>query len=468
MTFTEPCERNSILFGEGVNAPTQKDTPKVQIIEKPRFVCPLGAQHTVLAIPGGVPIVHAGPGCSSKLGLFLNDNSGYQGGGNLGGAQVPSSNFSENEVVFGGEDKLRAAIEGSLKVLAGDFFVVLSGCTPEITGDDTAGVAREFWRRGFPVTSAETGGFKGNNLKGHELVNAAIIEDLLPEGKGRVKKGLANVFMGVPFQDPYWRGDLTRISSLLKKMGLVPNILYGKESLGLKAWRRIPEAEFTVLIGPWTDFRTANLIKEKYDIPIFHHPAAPIGAAESTRFIRALGEFAGVSKRKTEKLIGVEEGIFYDYLISAAEYLTESRNGLPSRFSSISGSLAALSHARFWVNEMGFSPGAIVITDDPPEEYRDEIVSYFKKLDGTTAQPIFERDGGEAAEILKEDLRKEPDSLVLASSWERDMCERKGSHLLRVSLPIYDRLIANKSYLGYEGGLSFLEDLHAEVLRKSP
>jgi nitrogenase molybdenum-iron protein beta chain len=274
--------------------------------------------------------------------------------------------------------------------------------------------------------------------------------------------------MGVPFQDPYWRGDLSRISGLIKKIGLIPNLLYGKESLGFKAWERIRTAEFTVLIHPWLDYSTAKLIEERYGVPIFHYPAAPSGAAESGRFLRALGEFAGLSKRKVEKVINLEEGIFYDYLISAAEYLTESRNGLPCRFSSISGSAASLTHARFFVNEMGFSPGKIVITDDPPEEFRREIISYFKNLDGAFATPLFVKDGGKAAEILEEELRKEPDSLVLASSWERDLSEGLGSHLLRVSLPIYDRLITNKSYLGYEGGLSLLEDLHAEVLRKSP
>jgi nitrogenase molybdenum-iron protein beta chain len=470
MSFSEIKGTKDVLVYEEESSFTQKEDFGEDcgvVIEKPRYVCPLGAQHTVLAIPGGVPIVHAGPGCAAKLSLFLNDMAGNQGGGDLGGAQIPSTNFSENEVVFGGEDKLRAAVEGSVKVMAGDFFVILTGCTPDIVGDDAEGVAREFRRRGLPVTFAETAGFKGNNFQGHELVNRAIIEDLLPMGKGKVQKGLVNVFMGIPFQDPYWRGDLSRIGRLISQIGLIPNLLYGKESLGFKAWERIAEAEFTLVLHPWLDYSAAKLIEEKYDVPIFHYPAAPSGAAESTRFLRALGKFAGVSSKKVEKVVGFEEGVFYDYLTSAAEYLTESRNGLPSRFSSISGSGAALSYARFFVNEMGFSPGEIIITDSPPEEYRESIVSYFKNLDGTSASPKFVDDGGKAAEILAEELRQNPDSLVLASSWERDLCQGLRAHLLRTSLPIYDRLIISKSYLGYEGGLSFLEDLHAEVLGKS-
>ena len=36
------------------------------LISEPRFSCALSAQQTVLAIPHAIPIVHAGPGCSSK------------------------------------------------------------------------------------------------------------------------------------------------------------------------------------------------------------------------------------------------------------------------------------------------------------------------------------------------------------------------------------------------------------------
>ncbi|MDR2459254.1 MAG: hydrogenase [Deltaproteobacteria bacterium] len=438
-----------------------------ELIEKPRATCPLGAQHTVLAIPGGVPIVHAGPGCSSKVASFLNDQAGLQGGGYLGGANVPSSNFSENEVVFGGEAKLRRTIEGSLKVMAGELFVVMTGCTPDIVGDDSEGVAREFRRQGYPVTMVETAGFKGNNYYGHELVNAAIIRDLVPMEKKGTIKGLVNVFCTVPYQDPYWRGDLKATGDLLRKLGLIPNLLYGNQSQGYKAWLKIPKAEFSLVMGPWLDHKTAQLIKDNWDVPVFHYKAPPIGAVETTRFLRAIGDFASISSKKLEKIIATEEAIYYDYLISAADYLTESRNGLPSRFEIIAPSGAALSHTLFWVNDLGFSPGKVVISDNPPEEYRGQIDKYFSLLDGDEVVPIYEEDGGLAARIIESDLEKDPEALVLASSWERDLANRTGSFLMRVSVPIYDRLIMNKSYWGYAGGLYLLEDLHAEILNKS-
>ena len=103
-------------------------------ISQPRFTCALSAQNTVLAIPKAVPIVHAGPGCSIMMSSFAS--AGHIGEGYVGGNQVPSTNTDESNVVFGGEKKLRDEISASLKVMKGDLFVALSGCTAGIIGDD--------------------------------------------------------------------------------------------------------------------------------------------------------------------------------------------------------------------------------------------------------------------------------------------------------------------------------------------
>jgi nitrogenase molybdenum-iron protein beta chain len=434
-------------------------------IEQPRFVCALGAQQTVLAIPGGVPVIHAGPGCSSKVAGALTDHSGYQGAGRFGGSNVVSTNFSESEVVFGGEDKLRGTIDGALKVMAGDFFIILTGCAPDIVGDDSASVAREFKRKGILVTSVETGGFKGNNFYGHELVNRAIIEDLLSDKREPTTKGLINIFCGIPFQDTFWRGDLSALAELLRALGLKPNLLYGYESEGLKAWQKIPKAELTLVVSPWLDVATAELIKNRYDIPFFHWPAPPIGAVETTRFLTALSQAASLPSRKLNKLVAEQESIFYSYLTAAAEYLTESRNGLPSRFSVISGSSLALALSRFLVNELGFTPGKVVATDEPPDRFKADIVQWFKQLDGVQTEVVFESCGGKAVKLIADELQKEPGQALFASSWEKDL--ESHSFLVEVSIPIWHRLITNRSYLGYHGGLRLLEDLHAQILGRS-
>ncbi|MEI6207699.1 MAG: hypothetical protein WCP20_13030 [Desulfuromonadales bacterium] len=63
------------------------------------------------AIERAIPIIHAGPGCGQKLWSALSSGNGFQGYGYAGGHSVPCSNSAENEIVFGGEEKLRETID---------------------------------------------------------------------------------------------------------------------------------------------------------------------------------------------------------------------------------------------------------------------------------------------------------------------------------------------------------------------
>jgi len=182
-------------------------TKMSDLLQGPRHGCTLGAMQTVVAIERAIPILHAGPGCGSKLHRGLSIAGGHQGVGYAGGDAIPCTNMIEKDVVFGGTDKLRNVIDGTLKIMDGDFFVVLTGCTSDIIGDDVASVVKEFKELGVPIVFAETAGFKGDAYKGHELVLQVIIEQYL-KPNDKKEKGLVNVFASVPRHDPFWEGDL--------------------------------------------------------------------------------------------------------------------------------------------------------------------------------------------------------------------------------------------------------------------
>ena len=165
----------------------------------------------MLAIPKGIPIVHAGPGCAGKIFAFASGGAGQQGEGYAGGGNISCTNDTEKEVIFGGEQKLTELVEGALKVLKGDLFVILAGCTSGIIGDDVESVASDFAEKGLPVVGVETSGFKGNNYFGHELVVTEIIKQFVGDVTPQVRKNLVNVFSIVPYQDAFWRGDLEEI-----------------------------------------------------------------------------------------------------------------------------------------------------------------------------------------------------------------------------------------------------------------
>lgn len=99
----------------------------------------------------------------------------------------PCTSINEKDVVFGGAKKLDTTIANALKVIDADLYVVLTGCIPEIVGDDTAEVVSHFEDSEKPVIYASTAGFKGNNYKGHEQIIDAIIDQYL-ENQTREKR----------------------------------------------------------------------------------------------------------------------------------------------------------------------------------------------------------------------------------------------------------------------------------------
>jgi nitrogenase molybdenum-iron protein beta chain len=431
-------------------------------IEAPRHFCTLGSQQTVLAIQRAAPILHAGPGCGSKLWSGLSFCNGFQGAGYMGGSAVPSTNVSEREAVFGGTDRLRQVIEGSLKIMDADLFVVLTGCVPDIVGDDTAKVVRDFQEQGVPVVYAETGGFKGNTYQGHELVLEAITNQFLKPVPEKIA-GLVNVWSVVPYQDPFWSGNLAAIQELLKGIGLEANILFGPGSGGVAAWRQIPAAQFNLLISPWVGLRTVQRLQEKFGTPYLHYPVMPIGAAETSRFLREVGQFAGIDPRGVEMYIAGRESNFYYYLERAADFLLEFRYDLPGRFVNISDSFYALGVSRFLVNDLGLLPGRQFITDETPVEFQARIASQFSGLAANvSAEVTFSADGG----LIHQELRdlKPNRPLIIGSSWDQDITDELNGYHVGISLPVTDCLVLDRAYLGYQGGLRLTEDIYRAVL----
>lgn len=428
-------------------------------ISQPRFTCTLGAQSTVLAIPRAIPIVHAGPGCSSIVSAFAQ--SGYQGEAYAGGNQVPSTNTDESNVVFGGERDLRSEIEGALKVMKGDLFVVLSGCTAGIIGDNVEEIAKDYASQGLPLVGTDTPGFKGNAYSGHEAVVKAIINQFVGNVKPQVEKGLVNVFADVPAQNPFWRGDFEQLKKMIEKLGLKVNILFGTSSKGISEWKNIPNAEFNILVSPWVGLDIVESLKQKYGTPYLHYPILPVGAVQSSHFLRTIADFAGIPNELVEEVIKKEEERYYEFFVDTADFFSTLQNNLPYELYASGDSLTIFGVTKYLENEVGYIPNAIFVTDNPNQKNEKNLKELFKKeFPEYSDKLFFEIDSEKIAENVIPELQKTNRALVLGSDWEKLYTKQSGNLFQYISAPIHQQLIISKSYVGYEGGLRLLEDIY--------
>ena len=423
-----------------------------KILDKQRYKCAMSAMQTVQAIERAIPVLHSGPGCAQKLSASAG-NSGY-----FSPNIYPCTSINEKDVVFGGVEKLKSTIENSLQIIDADLYVVLTGCIPEIVGDNTEEVVEEFREADKPVIYASTAGFKGNNYRGHEQVVDAVIDQLL-EKSAKTTQGLVNIWADVPYQDEFWLGNLRELEKLLEEIGLIPNTIFGYQR-GLANIRKIPEAQFNLLVSPWVGLDNMKKMEQKLGIPYFHYPTLPIGAFETGKFLREVGKYAGVDSEIIENVIKEKESYYYYYIERFADLFLETRV-MSKQFTVVSDAHYTLGLTKFLVNDLGLFPARQFVVDDTPKEYRESIRSYLKDLNyGIEAEVSFETDGYKIhQEIREHDYHGYP--LILGGYWEKEVAGQTDAHFLNVSWPVNERLVMNSFYAGYDGGLKLIEDIYS-------
>lgn len=421
----------------------------------------MGAQQSVVAIPKGVPIVHAGPGCSVKISGFLGRGQGYAGGNT-----IPCTNANGDDVVFGGTEKLDQLIGSALKVLDGDIYVVLTGCTSDIIGDDVESVAKKYQDKGKPVVFAETGGFNSNNYVSHSIVVNAIIDQYVDKflKNNEKEQRLVNVFASVPDQDPYWEGNLEELKRILEGIGLRANILFGQKSKGVEEWKTIPNAQFNLVVSSWPGLEIAKHLEEKYGTPYYQFPYFPIGGEQTTDFLKKVVDFAELEKEKATEFIKSEEDRFYAHMEKVADFILEFKYGLPRKYYIALDASYTIGLSKFLLNELGILPGKIFISDDTPEEYQEKITNEFKHISEYRSTDVeFEIDGGVVLDKIRKD-EKHSRVMILGTAWESAYAKEIDADLLIVGAPLTYKLILNSPYIGYNGGLHIIEEIYNGVL----
>ena len=82
----------------------------------------------------------------------------------------------------------------------------------------------------------------------------------------------------------------------------MPNTIFGYQR-GIKNIDKIASAEFNLLISPWVSVKNVKKMEKKLGIPYLHYSTLPIGAFETSKFLREVGKFAGVDEKKVEDVI---------------------------------------------------------------------------------------------------------------------------------------------------------------------
>ncbi|MDR3222798.1 MAG: nitrogenase [Methanobrevibacter sp.] len=449
MTSNEESKKN---LGDSYQS-VQLNSYQSESVEAPRYSCALsGVYGTTLAVRGGVPILHSGAGCGIGQLFGTLYAGGQAAGGNEGGTSTPCSCLVEEHVIFGGEEKLRNLIQSTIEIFNADLFVVVSGCVPSLIGDDVDSIVGEFKDKA-PVIHVNAPGFKGNSFEGYELFWDAILNQFLTPQEKQSK--LVNIFGVVPYNHVFWKGELLNIKNILQKIGIEANIIFTEKN-GLKNIEKIPSAEYNIVLSPWQSHDLVEKLEEKFQTPYLKFPSVPVGAKQTSEFLRKVGEKLNIPSDKVESVIEEEEDRNYRFMEYPADAVILVRPH--SYFAVVADSGTAIGITKFLTNELGYLPDIIQITDNPPEEHRAAIAKEIIDNIDAAVQPdvIFEAD----TYNIRENLKDRPFLFLLSSSLEAPTAmEDFGALHVSASFPVYNKSILVHNYAGYDGGLQLFEDV---------
>ena len=424
-----------------------------EIMENPKGGCALAGINSVLgALDRVCPIFHSGPGCCMQSSASEQGQSGHKSSCFVSSVSIPSSNMLEKEVVFGGVNKLRTTIQGAVDIIAADAYFVLTGCTAGIIGDDIASVTNEFLEKGIPVYPIETPGFTGDSNLGYETVWNTFLDKVIESDVQKDDK-LVNIFGIIPYHDPFWSGTLEEIDRILSRLGLKVNTFFTKGQ-GIEDVKKSSSAALNIIVNPWLFKGPASKYESKFGVPSLRIPGLFVGATDTTKFVRAVGEALNLDKKLVEKVIADEEKYVYNYLGQAIGVLSWKR------FAVVADANNAVGFTRYLANDYSFTP-VLVIVSEPVFRPEDKEAIIKEITDLEYARPpkvLFLTDQYEINQAIREE--EQEITLLVGSSNDREIALEKDIQFILGSFPMSERLIFNRTYAGYRGSLTFTEDIY--------
>jgi len=214
-----------------------------------------------------------------------------------------STDMQEEDIVFGGEKKLRAAIQEAYDLFHPKAIAVFSTCPVGLIGDDVHAVTREMKEKlGINVFAFSCEGYKGvSQSAGHHIANNQLFKhvigrnDEVSEGKFRFNL-LGEYNIG---------GDAFVIEDLLERCGITLVATFSGNST-IDKFENAHTADLNGVMCHRSINYVADMLETRYGIPWIK--VNFIGAEATAKSLRKIAQFYGDDDllAQTEKVIAEE------------------------------------------------------------------------------------------------------------------------------------------------------------------
>lgn len=384
---------------------------------KPLSSCALfGATRALAGIRDGLILQHSVVGCQWGSLAFRYAGKPYN-------VRQASDVMYNEDVINGGEKILRKALQEAEQVFpqCGAIFIV-SGCVPNMIGDDVEGILASTVSR-QRLVHIKAPGYAGNIDSGVEAVYLALLS-LMKASEAKLPRSI-NI-LGLMNDDPYADNDLAELKKMLGSQATINCALQDCLVQDIEA---MPQAELNVCFGYGEAL--AKKMQAKFGVP-YIRCAYPYGAAGMQSFLAQLG---GALNINFSAEIKKQETAAKSLAYRCADYLTNLYQ-LPVAIATDKAHLTGLQN--FFAAELGMR---VVIAED-------------------TAN--FSLDAMEIA------VKKSAPVLLCGSSFLKPLADALEVPLVRAAYPSFDKLcFSDTTLLGARGAAALIEEIINGALQQN-
>ncbi len=197
-----------------------------------------------------------------------------------------STDMQDEEIIFGGEKKLRQAIQEAYDLFKPKAIAVFSTCPVGLIGDDVHQVTKEMRDKlGINCFAFSCEGYKGvSQSAGHHIANNQLFKHVI----GRNDEGAQGRYRINMLGEYNIGGDAFLIESLLDKCGITLNATFSGNS-SIDGFERAHTADLNCVMCHRSINYVADMIEKSYGIPWIK--VNFIGAEASAKSLRKIAEY---------------------------------------------------------------------------------------------------------------------------------------------------------------------------------
>ncbi|HWT77016.1 MAG TPA: nitrogenase cofactor biosynthesis protein NifB [Mobilitalea sp.] len=429
-----------------------------------KMCMPMGAMTAMYGIKKCASILHGSQGCSTYIRRHMATHYNEP-------VDIASSSLTEEGTVYGGEKNLMQGLINLIKVYQPEVIGVATTCLAETIGEDIKRIINKFYEehpeyQDITVIGIPSAGYAGTQFEGFMTALYQIVKTVPMETEKNNKVNIVTSQLSP--------ADTRYLKELLESFGmdyiLLPDLSENLDGGHFAVYQKLPQsgtdigdirkmagARFTIEISTFSEDvkSVAEYLQDTYGVP-YHRCHLPVSLRDNDELIKILKLISGNS---IPDKIKKQRGRFQDAMIDSHKYNGEVRAAIYGEpdfvFSSVrmcveNGIMPVLTATGTKCTKLKslLEPEIQTVAD---AFYIDQ----FKIVDDIDFQTI-----EEASRELKVNL-------LIGNSDGRRIADKLGIPLVRRSFPIHDRMGGQRlRTLGYEGALTFLDEISNEILSR--